>query len=278
MKSVIVRTLLILAGMMIAALGISGFLVPNHFIDGGVTGFSMLLASMTGWPLPLLVVAINIPFIIVGYWQVGRAFFARSALAIFGFALCLMILPIRPVTDDRLLAAVFGGFCLGAGIGFAIRGGAVLDGTEILALILSKRFIGTVGDMILLFNVVLFSVAAIVFGVERAMYSVLTYLAAVAMVDYVLYGIDSYNGVTIISTKHAGIKTEILQNLGRGVTVYRGYGGLSEKEQDILYCVVTRLEVPRIRSIVQRHDPNAVVFIHHISDAGGGVLKKRAFH
>jgi len=278
MKNTIIRALLIIAGMLIASLGISGFLVPNHFIDGGVTGLSMLLADLSGLPLPFLVVLINIPFIIVGYRQVGRRFFFKSALAIFGFALCLMILPIRVVTHDLLLASVFGGFCLGGGIGLAIRGGAVLDGTEILALILNKRFIGTVGDMILLFNVALFSVAAIHFGVEPAMYCVLTYLAASAMVDYVLYGIESYNAVTIISTKHEEIKSEILTRLGRGVTVYRGYGGMSKQEQDILYCVVMRLEVPRIRSIIQRHDSNAVVFIHHISDAGGGVLKKRAFH
>jgi uncharacterized membrane-anchored protein YitT (DUF2179 family) len=278
MKNTIIRTLLIIAGMLTASLGISGFLVPNRFIDGGVTGLSMLLANLSGLPLPWLVVLINVPFIIIGYRQVGRLFFFRSTLAIFGFALCLMILPIPVVTHDKLLASVFGGFCLGGGIGLAIRGGAVLDGTEILALILSKRFIGTVGDMILLFNVALFSIAAIYFGVEPAMYSVLTYLAAFVMVDYVLYGIDSYNGVTIISTRYEEIKNDILKNLGRGVTVYRGYGGMSEKEQDILYCVVMRLEVPRIRSIIQKHDSNAVVFIHHISDAGGGVLKKRAFH
>lgn len=278
MKNTIIRALLIIAGMLVASLGISGFLVPNRFIDGGVTGLSMLLADLSGLPLPFLVVLINIPFIIVGYRQVGRHFFFKSTLAIFGFALCLMVLPIPVVTHDLLLASVFGGFCLGAGIGLAIRGGAVLDGTEILALILNKRFIGTVGDMILLFNVALFSVAAIHFGVEPAMYCVLTYLAASAMVDYVLYGIESYNAVTIISTKHEEIKSEILTRLGRGVTVYRGYGGMSKQEQDILYCVVMRLEVPRIRSIIQRHDSNAVVFIHHISDAGGGVLKKRAFH
>jgi len=270
---------LILLGILSAAMGLKGFLLPSNFIDGGVTGVSLLLVKTSGLPLSVWLPLVNLPFVVVGYRQMGRAFAVRSALAITGLAVVLATVPYPDVTPDLVLTAVFGGFFLGAGIGFAVRGGAVLDGTEIAALLISKRVsVLRVGDLILAFNVVLFLVAMTVLGIDAALYSILTYVAAARTVDFVLYGIDEYTAITIMSDMNATIRERIIQDLGRGVTVYRGYGGLSGAEQDILYCVVTRLEIGKVRSIVRDLDAGAFIVFHPLAGAEGGVVKARGFH
>lgn len=270
---------LITLGIASAGLGIKGFLLSSGFIDGGVTGVSMLLATTTGLPLALWLPVINLPFVAIGYRLLGRAFAVRSVLAIAALAVVLATVPYPDVTHDLLLTAVFGGFFLGAGIGLAMRGSAVLDGTEIAALLISKRAdILRVGDVILLFNVVLFTVAAAVLGLNEALYSILTYVAAARTLDFVLYGIDEYTAITIMSGKHAVIRERITGQLGRGVTVYKGEGGLSGADQPILYCVVTRLEVGKIKSLVREIDADAFVVSHPLTGAEGGVVKKRALH
>jgi len=270
---------LILVGILSAAMGLKGFLLPSNFIDGGVTGVSLLLVKTSGLPLSVWLPLVNLPFVVVGYRQMGRAFAVRSALAITGLAVVLAVVPYPDVTPDLVLTAVFGGFFLGAGIGLAVRGGAVLDGTEIAALLISKRVsVLRVGDVILAFNVVLFLVAMTVLGVDAALYSILTYVAAAKTVDFVLYGIDEYTAITIMSDRHATIRERITQDLGRGVTIYRGYGGLSGAEQDILYCVVTRLEVGKVRAIVRDLDAGAFIVFHPLAGAEGGVVKARGFH
>ena len=270
---------LILLGILSAAMGLKGFLLPSNFIDGGVTGVSLLLVKTSGLPLALWLPLVNLPFVVVGYRQMGRAFAVRSALAIAGLAVVLATVPYPDVTPDVVLTAVFGGFFLGAGIGFAVRGGAVLDGTEIAALLISKRVsVLRVGDLILAFNVVLFLVAMTVLGIDAALYSILTYVAAARTVDFVLYGIDEYTAITIMSDMNATIRERITRDLGRGVTVYRGYGGLSGAEQDILYCVVTRLEIGKVRSIVRDLDAGAFLVFHPLAGAEGGVVKTRGFH
>ena len=270
---------LIMLGILSAAMGLKGFLLPSNFIDGGVTGVSLLLVKTSGLPLSVWLPLVNLPFVVVGYRQMGRAFAVRSALAITGLAVVLAIVPYPDVTPDLVLTAVFGGFFLGAGIGLAVRGGAVLDGTEIAALLISKRVsVLRVGDVILAFNVVLFLVAMSVLGIDAALYSILTYVAAARTVDFVLYGIDEYTAITIMSEMNATIRERITQDLGRGVTVYRGYGGLSGAEQDILYCVVTRLEIGKVRSIVRDLDAGAFIVFHPLAGAEGGVVKARGFH
>ena len=270
---------LILLGILSAAMGLKGFLLPSNFIDGGVTGVSLLLVKTSGLPLSVWLPLVNLPFVVVGYRQMGRAFAVRSALAITGLAVVLATVPYPDVTPDLVLTAVFGGFFLGAGIGLAVRGGAVLDGTEIAALLISKRVsVLHVGDVILAFNVVLFLVAMTVLGIDAALYSILTYVAAARTVDFVLYGIDEYTAITIMSDMNATIRERITQDLGRGVTVYRGYGGLSGAEQDILYCVVTRLEIGKVRSIVRDLDAGAFIVFHPLAGAEGGVVKARGFH
>lgn len=270
---------MIVAGILSAGLGLHGFLLPTRLIDGGVTGISMLLAAVSGWPLAALIPVVNLPFILVGYRQLGTAFAIRSALAIGGLAIALVVVHFPVVTSDRVLDAVFGGFFLGAGIGLAMRGSAVLDGTEIAALLISRHSgMVKVGDVILAFNVVLFIVAMAVLGVESALYSILTYISAARTLDFIIHGIEEYVAMTIMSDHSDFIRRRITGELGRGVTVYRARGGMSGDEREILYCVVTRLEIGRIRTIIREVDERSFVIVHPLADVQGGTVRKRALH
>ena len=267
---------LIVVAIFSASMGIHGFLLSSRFIDGGVTGISMLLSSVLGWPLPILIAVINLPFIALGYSFIGRAFALRSVLAIAGLSVCLATVPFPDVTPDKLLTAVFGGFFLGAGIGLAIRGGAVLDGTEIAALLVSRNIhILRVADVILALNIVIFLTAAFFLGVESAMYSILTYFSASQTLDFILHGLEEFTAITIISEKSEAIRHAITTGLRRGLTIYKGRGGVSGTEQEILMCVVTRLEIGKVKSIALEHDPGAFIMFHPLSDVSGGVHRKR---
>lgn len=270
-------------GILSAGFGLKGFLLPNHFIDGGATGIALLTAGLTGWPLPVLLVLINIPFILLGYRVIGRGFALKTALAIGGLALCTAFFPYPIITEDKLLVAVFGGFFLGAGIGLSVRGGAVIDGTEVLAIYFSRQRGLTMGDVILIFNIIIFSVAAWLLTLETALYSILTYLAASKAVDFIIEGIEEYTGVTIISIKPDEVREMIVNTLRRGVTVYvgkAGYGrsGCRDWEQDILFTVITRLELSKLKAELEKIDPNAFTVMHSINDSKGGLLKKRPLH
>jgi uncharacterized membrane-anchored protein YitT (DUF2179 family) len=270
---------LILMGILSAGLGLKGFLLSSRFIDGGVTGVSMLLADILGWPLSILILVINLPFIALGYRQISRAFAIKSTLAIGGLALCLAFVKYPDVTPDKLLTAIFGGFFIGAGIGLTIRGGAVLDGTEVAALLISKSSsLFRVGDVILLLNIFIFFAAAFFLGVESALYSVVTYFAASKTVDFLIHGLEEYTAITIMSEKNDEIRLAIVRDLERGVTVYKGRGGLSDTEQDILFCVVTRLEIGRVKSMVRDLDKRAFIVVNPLADAEGGVLKRLALN
>jgi uncharacterized membrane-anchored protein YitT (DUF2179 family) len=272
-----INILLIAAGVMSAGMGLKGFLFSSHFIDGGVTGISMLLAKVTPLSLAIWLPLINVPFVALGYRHLGRAFAVRSVLAIAALALVIATVHFPDVTHDSLLTAVFGGVFLGAGIGLAVRGGAVLDGTEIAALLIGKRTpIVKVGDVILAFNVVLFLVAMRVLGVEEALYSMLTYAAAARTLDFILHGIEEFTAMTIMSSAPREIRQAILSEMGRGVTVYQARGGMSGEEREILYCVVTRLEIGRILRIVDGFDPSAFVVQHPLADVRGGVVHRHA--
>ena len=278
------NTILIVLGIFSAAMGLKGFLLSSHFIDGGVTGVSMLLAQVLGLPLAILIFVINLPFIAIGYRQIGKLFALKSTLAIAGLSLCLAFVSFPDVTPDKLLTAVFGGLFIGAGIGLAIRGGAVLDGTEIAALLVSRNsHLLKVGDVILIFNIIIFLAAIYFLGVESALYLILTYIAASKTIDFILHGIEEYTAITIISNEHFAIKQAITNRLHRGVTVYKGSGGLGTHgeniaERDILYCVVTRLEIGSIKTVVNEIDPNAFVTTHSLSEVDGGLIKKPSLH
>ncbi|QMU30475.1 YitT family protein [Adhaeribacter radiodurans] len=275
---------LIICGILAAAFGLKGFLLSSHFIDGGVTGISMLLAQVSGFPLYVLILFINLPFIILGYRQMGWRFSFKSAIAIAGLAVCLAIMPFPDITPDRLLTAVFGGVFIGVGIGLAMRGGAVLDGTEIAALIVSKKYpLLKVSDFILLLNIFIFSAAAFLLSIESALYSILTYFAASKMIDFLISGIEQYTGVTIVSEQSEEIRQSITEKLGRGVTIYqgkRGYGKRGDRSLgiDIIFTVVTRFEIPDLRNEVKRIDPNAFLIQHSIDDTEGGMVKKKPLH
>ena len=271
----LLNLLLIVLGIFSASMGLHGFLRSSNFIDGGVTGVSMLVSKVTGTSLSVWLPVFNLPFIALGYRQIGPAFAVRSAAAIGGLSLTLATVHFPDVTPDLVLTAVFGGFFIGAGIGLAVRGGAVLDGTEIAALLISKRsHLLKVGDVILLFNVVLFVFAMSLLGVEEALYSILTYVAAARTLDFVIHGIEEFTAITIVSRASGEIGAHILAHLGRGVTVYKGRGGLSGEDQDILYCVVTRLEIGKVKTIVRRLDPAAFVTTHALGDVDGGMVKR----
>lgn len=271
---------LLLLGLLSAGFGLKSFLLPTQFVDGGATGISLLVNATTGLPLPLLLVLVNLPFIVLAYVQLGSAFVIRMAMAIIGLAIAVAFVPYPVVTTDKLLVAVFGGFFLGMGIGLAVRGGGVLDGTEVLAISISKRTAMTIGDVILVINIAIFSVAGYLLGMETAMYSVLTYLAASKTVDFIIEGIEEYTGVTVISPKNEEIARMITERIGRGITMYkgtRGYGkrGHNKSDMDVLFTVVTRLEVSRLQTEIDAIDPNAFVVMHSIKDTKGGMIKKR---
>ncbi len=275
--------LYLLAGVLAAALGLNAFLLPNEFFDGGVTGLSLLASRFTGVPLSVFLLALNLPFIWLGYRQLGRGFAWRALLAIGALAGALLVLHFPVITHDKLLIAVFGGFFLGAGIGLAMRGGGVLDGTEILAVYLSRRASLSVGDFVLLLNIGIFLIVGLTVSWETALYSILTYLSAAKTIEFVVNGIEEYTGVTIISEQSDEIRRTLTERLGRGVKVYaghRGYGSQGEQPEpiDIVFTVVTRLEVSQVTEEVKRLDPRAFLITHSVSDAKGGMVKKRALH
>lgn len=271
-------SLSIVLGIASASFGLDGFLVPNYFIDGGITGMSLLLDTVTPWKLQFFLVALNAPFIMLGYSQIGKDFAVKTSVAILGLALILTFVHFPLITNDKLLAAVFGGFFLGVGIGLAIRGGAVLDGTEVFAIYLSKRVGFSVSDIIMMINVVIFLVATFVLSVESALYSILTYLVAAKTIDFVIDGLEEYTNVTIVTEKSAEVHQMIVQKLGWGVTIYSGKSGYSLKNLEILCIVITRLEIARLKNEIEQIDPYAFVITQSVKDVRGGMVKKRALH
>lgn len=273
----------ICVGVTLASIGLKGFLFPNNFLDGGAMGVSLLLRILTGINLSVLIVLVNLPFILLGAKQISVPFAIKSSLAIFALAILVHIIQIPTITEDKLLIAVFGGFFLGAGIGFSIRGGAVIDGTEVLAISISRKSSLTVGDFISVFNVLLFILAATIVSVETALYSMLTYFSASKTVDFIINGIEEYIGVMIISDDSEEIKEMIASKLERGVTVFRSDGGYGTKgnampDRKILFCVVTRLEVSKVLLEVDKIDRKAFVIQYPIKDTKGGMIKKRPLH
>jgi uncharacterized membrane-anchored protein YitT (DUF2179 family) len=272
--------ILITIGIFSASFGFKGFLLTNHFIDGGATGISLLISALTEIPLYLLIICVNIPFILLGYKIMGRQFAIKTALAITGLSIVLATVTFPNVTDDNLLVAVFGGFFLGAGIGFAIRGGAVIDGTEVLAIFLSRKLGTTIGDIIIVINVIIFGTAAYFLGIEIALYSMITYLAASKTLDFIVEGIEEYIGVTIVSSHSEEIRQMIINKMGRGVTVYNGKSGYGKRGEtrdvDIIYTVITRLELNKLTTEIEKIEPNAFVVMNSVKDTKGGMIKKRS--
>ncbi|TAI47927.1 YitT family protein [Flagellimonas allohymeniacidonis] len=277
--SYIKDTFFIVSGIFAAAFGLESFLLPNRFIDGGATGISLLISEVAEIPLWLLIIMVNLPFLFMAYRVIGKQFAIKAVLAIFGLALTLVLVNFPEVTQDKLLVAVFGGFFLGAGIGLSIRGGSVLDGTEVLAIFLSRKWGAKIGDIIILMNVVIFLAAAYLLSIEAALYSMLTYLAASKTLDFVVEGIEEYTGVTIISQKSEEMRTMVIEKMGRGLTIYQARGGYGKKgeqmEYDVIYTVITRLEIRKLHLEIEKIDEKAFVIMNSINDTKGGMVKKR---
>jgi uncharacterized membrane-anchored protein YitT (DUF2179 family) len=275
------RVFMILIGILSASFGLEAFLIPNGFIDGGVTGISMLMAHVTGIPLYYWIVIINLPFVIMAYLQINLRFAVYSIFAIALLAITLAFVPFSSVTEDKLLISIFGGFFLGLGIGFAVRGSSVIDGTEILALAVSKRTFLSVGDTILVLNVIIFSFAGYLLGLETALYSLITYFVASKTVDFVIHGIEEYYGLTIISDKHPEIQEMLMNKLNKSITLYKARGGratIGDEDMQVIYTIVTRLEVNRVIRKVLEIDPKAFVAEHILGDVHGGMVKRKPLH
>lgn len=274
-------TFFISIGVLLAAFGLEGLLMPNSFIDGGVTGICLLLQEITGWPLSLLLLFINLPFLALAYRVIGPNFALKTALAIALLAITVQFVHFPQLTDDLLLVSVFGGFFLGTGIGLSMRGGSVLDGTEILAIFLSRRLGAKVSDWVILINVVIFGVAATVLSIDQALYSLLTYFVASKALDFIIDGVEEYTGATIISKHHDEIRQAILAEMGVGVTLFQGRGGFGETDKapkaanDILYVVITRLEIRKLTLLIQDIDPRAFITMTSINDVHGGMLRRK---
>jgi len=274
------ETFFIVLGILSAGFGLEGFLIPNGFIDGGVTGISLLLTFFTPFSLPVIIFMINLPFMYLAKKQFGLTFAIKTLLAIAGLSLCLLVIKYPIITSDKLLVSIFGGFFLGAGIGLAVRGGSVIDGTEVLSIYLSRKFSATMGDIIFIINIIIFSLAALLLGIEVALYSLLIYLSASKTVDFIVQGIEEYIGITIISEKSEQIRKKIISKCNKGVTIYKGRKGFADasagtKDMDVLFTVVTRLEVSKVKHEISLIDPSAFIIEQRIRDAKGGFLKKR---
>ena len=273
------KYIFIAIGVFSAGFGLKGFLLPNRFIDGGATGISLLLENITTLNLETLLVLINLPFIFLASKTINLKFAVRSIVAIIFLALVVHYIDYPTVTEDKLLIAVFGGFFLGLGIGMSMRGGSVIDGTEVLAIYLSRKLSLTVGDVLLLINIIIFSFGAYILSIEVALYAILTYLAAAKTVDFVVDGVEEYVGITIISEKHEQLRMMVTQKLQRACTIYSGKGGFGKngasKEKNIIYTVVTRLEIPKLKTEIDKIDKHAFLVMGIVKDIKGGMIKRK---
>jgi len=281
-KSQIRSALLIILAIFSAGFGLESFLVPNGYIDGGITGISLLTKVIYNkLPLSVLLIVYNTPFILLGFRQVSKEFALKSIIAITGLAIVIQFVHFPILTDDPLLIASFGGLFLGAGIGFAMRGGSVLDGTEVLAIYLSRKSMLSIGDIILIFNIIIFLTAAYLLSIDIALYAILTYFVASRAVTYLIEGIEEYTGVTIISDNSEEIREMLVHDLRFGVTLYsakKGYGkrGHQSTEQiDVVYTVVTRLEISKLQDGVKAIDPSAFIIMSSVKDTVGGMIHRR---
>jgi uncharacterized membrane-anchored protein YitT (DUF2179 family) len=272
------------AGTLVSGFALKSFLIPNNFLDGGVTGVSLLIHELYHYNIAVVILLLNIPFIIAGGIHVNKVFAFKMLACIICLGICLVAIPYPVITSDKLLVSIFGGFFLGTGIGLAMRGGCAIDGIEVLALYTLKRSSFTISEIILGLNVIIFLIAAFQLGLETALYSMLTYFTASRTISYVIEGLEEYTGVTIISGKSEEIKKELVMSLGRGITVYKGERGFMKESYDvhhdcdIIFTIVTRLEVRRLRNMVHTVDPKAFIFTNTIKEAAGGVLKHHRGH
>lgn len=273
------RIFFILTGAFLVSVGLESFLVPNQVIDGGIVGISIITSHLTQWNLGLLLLVFNLPFLYIGYKQIGKTFALSTLLGIIVMSVFTNLMHSAPaVTKDPLLASVFGGMIMGVGVGLVIRYGGSLDGTEILAILINKKVPFSVGQIVMFANLFILSSAGFVFSWDRAMYSLITYFIAFKMIDIIIEGFDETKSVWIISNQTEKIGESISQRLGRSVTYLAGEGGYSGEIKKVIFCVVTRLEEAKLKSIVEDIDPDAFLAIGNVHDVQGGPFKKKDIH
>jgi uncharacterized membrane-anchored protein YitT (DUF2179 family) len=266
-------------GSVLAAIGLEIFLVPNQIIDGGVIGISIMASYVTQLPLSLFIVILNLPFLYLGYMQIGKTFTISTLFSVLSLAYWVSVFhPIPELTNDLFLAAVFGGIIVGIGVGLIIRNGGSLDGTEIVAILIDKRSGFSVGEIIMFFNLFILGSAGLIYSWDKAMYSLVAYFVAFKVIDLAIEGLDETKGVMIVSDNPDEIADALMARLGRGVTVLHGEGGYTGSPKKVLYSVVTRLEIAKLKSIVYEKDENAFVTINEVHEVMGGRIKKKAIH
>lgn len=276
---IIVRIIAITIGAVLMATGLEIFLVPNHVIDGGITGISIMMSHITGWKLGIFLFLLNLPFVYMGYKQMGKTFAFSTVYGIIVLSIFTSFFhPIPPFTEDILLATVFGGMILGIGVGLVIRNGGALDGTEILAIVINKKLPFSVGQIIMFMNIFILGTAGFVFGWDRAMYSLLAYVIASKAIDTVVAGLEESKSVWIISDDAEKIGEAVNARLGRGVTYLKGMGAYTGDDKKVIFSVITRLEESKLTTIVEDIDPSAFLAIADISEVRGGRFKKRDIH
>ncbi|TVP50768.1 MAG: YitT family protein [Mongoliibacter sp.] len=269
-------------GVLFAVIGLQGFMVPNNFLDGGVTGISILVRGFSDIHISWLLIVFNLPFLIIGYSKIGQTFSLKALIAILLLALGMYFIEIPPVTEDKVLIAVFGGFFIGMGIGFVIRGGGVIDGLEVIGYYTQKKSGFTSGEIILALNTLIILGAAYSFGIETGMYSILVYFTAMKTADYVVNGFEEYTAVTIISKDHDQIKELIVNEFGKAISIYKGERGYLpgsfdvKSDVDVIMTIVTRLEIHRIKEAVTEIDPKAFFYVQSIKEVKGGLIKKKS--
>ncbi|GMK46465.1 MULTISPECIES: YitT family protein [Paenibacillus] len=273
------RILFITLGAALVSVGLEIFLVPNHIIDGGIVGISIIVSHLTGLPLGIFLFLLNLPFLVLGYKQIGKTFAMSTLYGVSVMSLGTFLLhPVPPLTEEYFLASIFGGVILGIGVGIVIRFGGSLDGTEIIAILFNKRLPFSVGEIVMFFNLFILGSAGFVFGWDRAMYSLVAYYIAYKMIDITMEGFEESKAVWIISDEAREIGSAVMDRLGRGVTYLHGEGGFSGGQKRIIFCVITRLEEAKMKSIVQELDPSAFLAVGNIHDVKGGRFKKRDIH
>lgn len=272
----------ILCGSGLAVLAMKGFMIPNKFLDGGVTGISILLHEIFHFNISILVIALNLVFVYLGYRNIGKTFAVQTIIAVIILATGLFLIDIKPITTDKLLIAIFGGILIGSGVGLVIRGGGVIDGAEVIAVFTRRKVGFSNSEIIMIINVVIFAVAALEFGIETAMYSIITYFTATRATNYVVDGIEEFTAMNIVSSQPDEIKNFLVNELGKGITVYKGERGYlpdsfeSKTDCDIIVTIVTRLEIKQIQDALMQIDPKAFVYVQSIKEATGGILKAKA--
>jgi uncharacterized membrane-anchored protein YitT (DUF2179 family) len=274
--------LLVLAGTGLAVLAMKGFMIPNRYLDGGITGISILLHEIFHINISFLVIGLNIPFVYLSYKKIGKTFAVQTILAVLLLALGLFLIDIKPITTDKLLIAIFGGILIGTGVGLVIRSGGVIDGLEVIAVFTKRKTGFSNSEIIMLFNTIIFAVAALQFGIETAMYSIITYFTATRATHYVVDGIEEYTAMNIVSAQQEEIKNFLVNELGKGITVYKGERGYLpgsfdiKTDCEIIVTIVTRLEIKQIQDTLVRIDPKAFIYVQSIKEAAGGILKAKA--